>query len=66
MRSTCRHCFGSCMLIKTPCVECQGKGKTVQRKRVIVPVPAGRTDCFLDAKNVAYYDKELIFFKLGG
>lgn len=46
MRSTCRHCFGSCMLIKTPCVECQGKGKTVQRKRVIVPVPAGRTFAF--------------------
>lgn len=44
MRSTCRHCFGSCMLIKTPCVECQGKGKTVQRKRVNVPVPAGVED----------------------
>jgi len=44
MRSTCRHCFGSRMLIKTPCVECQGKGRTVQRRRVNVPVPAGVED----------------------
>ncbi|CAG5040999.1 unnamed protein product [Parnassius apollo] len=41
MRSTCRHCHGSRMLIKFPCVECEGKGQSVQRKKVTVPVPAG-------------------------
>ncbi|XP_068622968.1 protein tumorous imaginal discs, mitochondrial-like isoform X2 [Battus philenor] len=41
MRSTCRHCHGTRMLIKFPCVECEGKGQSVQRKKVTVPVPAG-------------------------
>lgn len=41
MRSTCRYCSGSRMYIKFPCGECDGKGQTVQRKRVTVPVPAG-------------------------
>ncbi|ELT93451.1 hypothetical protein CAPTEDRAFT_151304 [Capitella teleta] len=44
MRSTCRHCHGTRVLIPTPCTECQGKGKTVQRKTVTVPVPAGVED----------------------
>lgn len=44
MRSTCRHCYGARVLIKTPCMECQGKGKTVQRKKIVVPVPAGVED----------------------
>ncbi|XP_026483250.2 protein tumorous imaginal discs, mitochondrial-like isoform X1 [Vanessa tameamea] len=44
MRSTCRHCHGTRMLIKFPCVECEGKGQTVQRKKVTVPVPAGVED----------------------
>ncbi|KAI0225239.1 hypothetical protein LSAT2_023874 [Lamellibrachia satsuma] len=44
MRTTCRHCYGTRVLIKTPCIECEGKGKTVQRKRVMVPVPAGVED----------------------
>ncbi|XP_026331012.1 protein tumorous imaginal discs, mitochondrial-like isoform X2 [Hyposmocoma kahamanoa] len=44
MRSTCRHCHGSRMLIKFPCVECEGKGQSVQRKKVTVPVPAGVED----------------------
>lgn len=39
MRSTCRYCQGSRMYIKYPCNECDGKGQTVQRKRVTVPVP---------------------------
>ncbi|KAK0083152.1 hypothetical protein PV325_009237 [Microctonus aethiopoides] len=44
MRSTCRYCHGSRMLIKYPCAECEGKGQNVQRKKVIVPVPAGVED----------------------
>ncbi|XP_049859883.1 protein tumorous imaginal discs, mitochondrial-like isoform X1 [Schistocerca gregaria] len=41
MRSTCRYCHGTRMHIKFPCTECEGKGSTVQRKRITVPVPAG-------------------------
>ncbi|XP_047507837.1 protein tumorous imaginal discs, mitochondrial-like isoform X3 [Pieris napi] len=44
MRSTCRHCHGTRMLIKYPCVECEGKGQSVQRKKITVPVPAGVED----------------------
>ncbi|XP_014249524.2 protein tumorous imaginal discs, mitochondrial-like [Cimex lectularius] len=41
MRTTCRYCQGTKMLIKFPCVECEAKGSVVQRKKVTVPVPAG-------------------------
>lgn len=41
MRSTCRYCEGTRMYIKYKCTECEGKGSTVQRKTVTVPVPAG-------------------------
>lgn len=44
LRSTCRVCKGSRMFINKPCSTCQGKGQTIQRKTVIVPVPAGVTD----------------------
>lgn len=44
MRSNCRRCHGSRVIIKNPCRECSGKGTTVQRKRVTVPVPAGIED----------------------
>ncbi|XP_053664104.1 protein tumorous imaginal discs, mitochondrial [Anopheles marshallii] len=44
MRSTCRYCQGTRMYIKYPCLECGGKGQTVQRKRITVPVPAGIED----------------------
>ncbi|KAK9509065.1 hypothetical protein O3M35_006464 [Rhynocoris fuscipes] len=44
MKSTCRYCGGTRMLIKFPCTECEGKGSTVQRKKVTVPVPAGVED----------------------
>ncbi|KAJ4439670.1 Protein tumorous imaginal discs [Periplaneta americana] len=44
MRSTCRYCQGTRMYIKFPCAECEGKGSTVQRKKVTVPVPAGVED----------------------
>ncbi|KAK4887670.1 hypothetical protein RN001_003941 [Aquatica leii] len=44
MTSTCRYCEGTKMHIKFKCVECEGKGSTVQRKKVTVPVPAGIDD----------------------
>ncbi|GAV02385.1 hypothetical protein RvY_12958 [Ramazzottius varieornatus] len=44
MRSTCRQCRGTRVFIKNPCIDCEGKGKTVQRKTVTVPVPAGVED----------------------
>ncbi|XP_055628960.1 protein tumorous imaginal discs, mitochondrial isoform X2 [Toxorhynchites rutilus septentrionalis] len=44
MRSTCRYCQGTRMYIKYPCLECGGKGQTVQRKKVTVPVPPGVED----------------------
>lgn len=31
MRSTCRSCHGSRVYIKSPCMECQGKGQNVSR-----------------------------------
>jgi len=44
LRSTCRVCKGSRMFINKPCPTCNGKGETIQRKTIIVPVPAGVTD----------------------
>ncbi|XP_046672184.1 protein tumorous imaginal discs, mitochondrial-like isoform X2 [Homalodisca vitripennis] len=44
MRSTCRYCNGTRMLIKFPCTECEGKGSNVQRKKVVVRVPPGVED----------------------
>ncbi|XP_011333226.1 protein tumorous imaginal discs, mitochondrial isoform X2 [Ooceraea biroi] len=44
MSSTCRYCQGTRMFIKFPCTECDGKGQSVQRKKVTVPVPAGVED----------------------
>ncbi|KAK6619540.1 Protein tumorous imaginal disc [Polyplax serrata] len=44
MRSTCRYCHGSRTYIRHPCLECEGKGNTIQRKKVTVPVPAGVED----------------------
>nr|XP_034176343.1 protein tumorous imaginal discs, mitochondrial-like isoform X1 [Osmia lignaria] len=44
MRSTCRYCHGTRMFIKFPCTECEGKGQSIQRKKVTVPVPAGVED----------------------
>lgn len=41
MRTTCRYCSGSGQYNKYPCMECEGKGQNVQRKKVTVPVPAG-------------------------
>lgn len=44
MRTPCRVCQGTTMVIKHPCHECGGNGKTLQRKRVTVPVPAGNNN----------------------
>ncbi|KAJ8953331.1 hypothetical protein NQ318_012126 [Aromia moschata] len=44
MRSTCRYCQGTRMYIKHKCTECEGKGSTVQRRKVTIPVPAGIED----------------------
>ncbi|ODM98433.1 hypothetical protein Ocin01_08249, partial [Orchesella cincta] len=44
MRSACRQCKGARVIIQWPCQECHGKGTTVQRKKVTVPVPAGVED----------------------
>lgn len=41
MRSTCRKCMGAGQTITKPCIGCNGRGVTQQRKKVIVPVPAG-------------------------
>ncbi|XP_014483147.1 PREDICTED: protein tumorous imaginal discs, mitochondrial-like isoform X2 [Dinoponera quadriceps] len=44
MSSTCRYCQGTRVHIKFPCDNCDGKGQSVQRKKVTVPVPAGIED----------------------
>lgn len=44
MKSTCRVCHGARQIIKVPCTDCNGKGKIVMRKKVVVPVPAGVED----------------------
>ena len=44
MRTTCRHCHGRRVIIRNPCTECDGKGQTIMRKKVMVPVPAGVED----------------------
>ncbi|KAM6166146.1 dnaJ homolog subfamily A member 3, mitochondrial [Erethizon dorsatum] len=44
MRSTCRRCGGRGSIITNPCVICRGAGKAKQKKRVVIPVPAGVED----------------------
>lgn len=44
LRSTCRVCKGTRMFINKPCMSCQGKGQSLQRRTVVVPVPGGVTD----------------------
>ncbi|VVD03674.1 unnamed protein product [Leptidea sinapis] len=36
MRSTCRHCHGTRMLIKFPCSECEGKGQSISVSQAIL------------------------------
>lgn len=44
MRSTCRYCHGTKMHIRYPCIECNGKGHTLHRRKLNVTVPAGVED----------------------
>jgi DnaJ homolog subfamily A member 3 len=44
MRTTCRACRGQREIIKKKCIECNGRGKTAQIRRVNIPVPAGVED----------------------
>ncbi|KAF6123957.1 DnaJ heat shock protein family (Hsp40) member A3 [Phyllostomus discolor] len=44
MRSTCRRCGGRGTIITTPCVVCRGTGQAKQKKKVVIPVPAGVED----------------------
>nr|KAF6354709.1 DnaJ heat shock protein family (Hsp40) member A3 [Myotis myotis] len=44
MRSTCRRCGGRGTIITTPCVICRGAGEAKQKKKVVIPVPAGVED----------------------
>ncbi|XP_074649791.1 dnaJ homolog subfamily A member 3, mitochondrial-like isoform X2 [Tubulanus polymorphus] len=44
MQSTCRRCMGKRTIIPTPCTECSGRGVTLQRKKVMVKIPAGVED----------------------
>ncbi|KAG8506461.1 DnaJ subfamily A member 3, mitochondrial, partial [Galemys pyrenaicus] len=44
MRSTCRRCGGRGSIVTTPCVVCRGTGQAKQKKRVVIPVPAGVED----------------------
>ncbi|XP_034795597.1 dnaJ homolog subfamily A member 3, mitochondrial isoform X4 [Pan paniscus] len=44
MRSTCRRCGGRGSIIVSPCVVCRGAGQAKQKKRVMIPVPAGVED----------------------
>ena len=41
MRSTCRRCGGRGSIITSPCVVCRGAGQAKQKKKVVIPVPAG-------------------------
>lgn len=44
MRTTCRKCHGTRVLIKNPCRECHGEGITKQRKKILINVPPGVDD----------------------
>ncbi|XP_064636963.1 protein tumorous imaginal discs, mitochondrial-like [Lineus longissimus] len=44
MHTTCTRCYGTRVHIKYPCSGCAGKGQTLMRKTVMVPVPAGVED----------------------
>jgi molecular chaperone DnaJ len=39
--STCHHCSGKGTIITNPCPECRGQGRTRQKRRVAIRIPAG-------------------------
>ncbi|CAG9530237.1 unnamed protein product [Cercopithifilaria johnstoni] len=44
MQSTCGRCGGTGFYNKNPCLQCEGHGRTVQRRTVTVNIPAGIND----------------------
>uniref|UniRef100_F1L4K3 DnaJ dnj-10 n=1 Tax=Ascaris suum TaxID=6253 RepID=F1L4K3_ASCSU len=44
MQSACGRCHGTGAYNKNPCMECEGHGRSVQRKTVAVNIPAGIGD----------------------
>lgn len=44
MQSTCGRCRGTGSYNKNPCLQCEGHGRTVQRRTVTVNIPAGIND----------------------
>ncbi|CAM4934478.1 unnamed protein product, partial [Rotaria socialis] len=44
LRATCRTCHGRRETIAKPCYECSGKGQTIQKKFITIPIPAGVED----------------------
>jgi len=64
MKSTCRRCHGTKVIVKDPCSTCEGKGTTIQRKKVTVPVPAGIEDGQTVRMNVTKKKELFITFKV--
>ncbi|XP_022196336.1 protein tumorous imaginal discs, mitochondrial isoform X1 [Nilaparvata lugens] len=64
MRSTCRHCHGTRMYVKYKCGECEGKGSTIQRKNITIPVPAGVEDGQTLRVSVANNQELFITFRI--
>jgi len=44
MRQTCRYCGGARVLNPNPCDACNGKGKSVQQRKININIPAGIKD----------------------
>lgn len=41
MSTTCPHCHGSGSVITNPCSKCHGHGKTKEKKKITIHIPAG-------------------------
>lgn len=41
MSSTCPHCQGSGKIVKNPCGQCHGAGKTREKQQITLNIPAG-------------------------
>lgn len=44
MQTSCSRCRGTGYYNKNPCLDCEGHGRSVQRKSVSVNIPAGIND----------------------
>lgn len=58
MQTTCRKCHGTKVLISHPCSECGGKGQMILRKKLTVPVPAGKHGS--DSSRVAIVGLDIV------